>query len=141
MVSYINDKCALELAGFEAKKSLCTRRKYGAVLVSNRGEMLSSGFNCISDDDNCIINGCPRDKNNSEHNTHDYTGCNSIHAEMMALLSCNSCEKICGSTIYLVGFDNKGKRIDNAMPCPNCLKHIKFVNIKKLVNYSGEYYL
>ena len=135
------DKYFLEKASYIAKQSLCTRRKYGAVLVSRNGEFLSEGCNFIPDNYDCLINGCPRDRNNSEHNTHDYTGCNSIHAEMMALLSCNSCEKICGSTIYLVGFDNKGKRIDNAMPCPNCLKHIKFVNIKKLVNYSGEYYL
>lgn len=142
MVSYITDKYALELAGFEAKKSLCTRRKYGAVLVSNRGEMLSSGFNCISDDDNCIINGCPRDKNNSEHNTHDYTGCNSIHAEMMALLSYdNKMLDFAGGTLYLVGYDSNGERIDNALPCPNCEKHLKHMHIDKLINYSGEHKL
>ena len=142
MVSYITDKYALELAEFEAKNSLCTRRKYGAVLVSKNGEFLSKGCNFISDNCDCLINGCPRDRNNSEHNTHDYTGCDSIHAEMVALLSYdNKMLDFAGGTLYLVGYDSNGERIDNAIPCPNCEKHIKFVNVKKLVNYSGEYYL
>ena len=142
MVSYITDKYALELAEFEAKNSLCTRRKYGAVLVSKNGEFLSKGCNFISDNCDCLINGCPRDRNNSEHNTHDYTGCDSIHAEMAALLSYdNKMLDFIGGTLYLVGYDSNGERIDNAIPCPNCEKHIKFVNVKKLVNYSGEYYL
>ena len=142
MVSYTTDKYALELAEFEAKNSLCTRRKYGAVLVSKNGEFLSKGCNFISDNCDCLINGCPRDRNNSEHNTHDYTGCDSIHAEMVALLSYdNKMLDFAGGTLYLVGYDSNGERIDNAIPCPNCEKHIKFVNVKKLVNYSGEYYL
>ena len=142
MVSYITGKYALELAEFEAKNSLCTRRKYRAVLVSKHGEFLSKGCNFISDNCDCLINGCPRDRNNSEHNTHDYTGCDSIHAEMVALLSYdNKMLDFAGGTLYLVGYDSNGERIDNAIPCPNCEKHIKFVNVKKLVNYSGVHKL
>ena len=142
MVSYITDKYALELAEFEAKNSLCTRRKYGAVLVSKHGEFLSSGCNFISENYDCLINGCPRDKNNSEHNTHDYTNCNSIHAEMVALLSYdNKMLDFAGGTLYLVGYDSNGERIDNALPCPNCEKHLKHMYIDKLINYSGEHKL
>ena len=136
------DKYFLEKASYIAKQSLCTRRKYGAVLVSRNGEFLSEGCNFISDNCDCLINGCPRDRNNSEHNTHDYTGCDSIHAEMVALLSYdNKMSDFIGGTLYLVGYDSNGERIDNAIPCPNCEKHIKFVNVKKLVNYSGVHKL
>ena len=136
------DKYFLDEASSIAKQSLCTRRKYGAVLVSRNGEFLSKGCNFISDNCDCLINGCPRDRNNSEHNTHDYTGCNSIHAEMVALLSYdNKMLDFIGGTLYLVGYDSNGERIDNAIPCPNCLKHLKHMYINKLVNYSGEHKL
>ena len=34
-----------------------------------------------------------------------------------------------------------GERIDNALPCPNCEKHLKHMHIDKLINYSGEHKL
>lgn len=63
------------------------------------------------------------------HNDGNYTNCNSVHAEMNAIISASRSEMI-GSTLYLYGEEND-KEIE-AVPCPICKRMIKNAGIKKV---------
>ena len=127
-----------------ARKGNCKRRNYGCVIIHKRPEfILARGYTYIDKNAKCITDIWPREANNINHNSGDYSECKSIHAELMALLYRNndpsySCE---GSTIYLVGIDKDGNIIEDSQPCPNCRKHLKYMGVTKLINYAGEFTL
>ena len=101
-----------------AKKSTM-RCKHAAAIVSNKGTILSTGFNYI----------LPKNKRK---------GYFSVHAERSALINCNI-HKLKGSSLYVIrlGYDNKFKL---SQPCKMCQSLIKtFIqkyNLNKKVYYS-----
>lgn len=115
----------LNIAKAVSQRSKCLRRKYGAVIVNN-DEIIATGYN-----------GPPRGEPHCTtckrighaHNDGNYTNCNSVHAEMNAIISASRSEMI-GSTLYLYGEEN-GKEIE-AVPCPICERMIKNAGIKKV---------
>ena len=125
-----------------SKRSTCLRRQYGAVVVNN-DEIIATGYNgsprgCI----NCCDTGKCNRYNDVKwgdrvhtHNDGDYDSCNSVHAEMNALLSAARRDMI-GGTLYLYGEEN-GKEI-KCEPCPICKRLIKNSGIKTLVCSSSK---
>lgn len=120
----------LRIAEDVAARSTCLKRQYGAVLINN-DEIIATGYNgSVRGMPNCCdIGMCNRvDK---PHNTGDYSGCHSVHAEQNVMLSAARRDMI-GATLYLVGFEN-GKRI-TAEPCEICAKMIKNAGIMEVVS-------
>lgn len=118
----------LGIAAAVSRRSTCLRRQYGAVIVNN-DEIVSTGYNgsprgC----ENCCDSGsCNRIGH--EHNDGDYSTCNSVHAEMNAIISASRAEML-GATLYLYGEENGN--VINAEPCPICMRMIKNAGIKKI---------
>lgn len=123
----------LGIAEAVAKKSSCKRRQYGAVIVKN-DEIIATGYNGVPrGEPHCTY--CKRE--NMDHNTNNYDECESVHAEMNAIISAARRDMI-GSTLYLVGFEGD-KRIDDAEPCKICKRLIKNAGIKNVINYESTY--
>lgn len=120
----------LMIAKAVASRSTCLRRQYGAIIV-NRGEIIATGYNgSIRGGVNCCdINHCPR--LNAPHNSGDYSECRAVHAEQNALLSAARRDMI-GGTLYLFGIENDND-IDDAMPCPVCMKMIHNAGIINVI--------
>lgn len=84
------DETWLDIAKIVSKRSTCSRRQVGAVLVkSNR--IVSTGYNgAASKKPHCIDGGCPRGKLSYDEvpEGYDYNAapCVAIHAEANALL-------------------------------------------------------
>ena len=126
------DTYYLNIAKAVAERSTCLRRNYGAIIVKN-DEVIATGYNgSARGESNCcdIYKSCPR--KNKPHNSGDYSDCPAVHAEMNAIISAARKDMI-GSTLYLVGVESDGTRIENIEPCPICKRLIKNAGIKTLV--------
>lgn len=116
----------LEIAKVVAKKSTCLRRQYGAIIVKN-DEIIATGYNGPPRGvEHCTV--CKRV--NLAHNTNDYSECESVHAEMNAIISVARKDMI-DSTLYLAGFD--GSKVIKAEPCKVCSRLIKNSGIKLII--------
>lgn len=125
------DDYYLNIAKAVSLRSSCLTRQYGAVVVKD-GEIISTGYNgsprgCTNC---CDIGHCTRYENDHTHNDGNYDTCQSVHAEMNALLSASRSEMI-GSTLYLFGSEN-GKSIP-CSPCPVCSRLIKNAGIAEVI--------
>lgn len=100
------DDTWVEVALAVANRSLCSRAKVGAVIVSADNRILATGYNgppaALGHDSECI-GWCDRAKDGpSIGSMMSYTDCPSIHAEQNAL---NFCDRVTreGGTIYITG--------------------------------------
>lgn len=111
----------LDIARRCAQQGTCRRRNYGAVIVDDRGTIVSTGYTgapsgCI----HCLDCGsCWREKNNIPSGT-NYDKCRSVHAEMNAIIQAGKAAR--GSNIYITGVDAKTNEIVVGMPCFICAK-------------------
>ena len=119
----------MDIARMVAARSNCLRRQYGAVIVKN-DEIIATGYNGSprGELNCCDIGECKR--TGHAHNDGDYRECQSVHAEMNAIISAARAEMI-GATLYLCGMED-GKTID-AEPCPICNRLIKNAGINQIV--------
>lgn len=119
----------LEIAKSVSKRSTCLRRQYGAVIVNN-GEIIATGYNGSprGETNCCDVGICNR--TNHAHNDGNYDSCNSVHAEMNAIISASRRDMI-GATLYLAGFED-GQEIA-AEPCPICSRMIKNSGITTII--------
>ncbi len=125
------DEYYLGIARAVSRRSTCLRRQYGAVIVKN-DEIIATGYNGPPrGEEHC--QKCSR--TGHEHGDGNYDGCNSVHAEMNAIISAARRDMI-GSTLYLAGFDNGEEII--AEPCPVCWRMIKNAGIKKVKMKSAQ---
>lgn len=126
------DDYYLNIAKAVSYRSSCLTRQYGAVVVKD-GEIKATGYNgsprgavnC------CDIGYCKRHTcENHAHNDGNYDSCNSVHAEMNALISASR-KDLLGSTLYLFGREND-KEI-NSEPCPICSRMIINAGVGRVV--------
>ena len=118
------DEYYIGIAKAVSARSTCLRRHYGAVVVNN-DEIISTGYN-----------GPPRGERHCdvckrighEHNDGDYSTCESVHAEMNAIISASRSEML-GATLYLYG-EEDGVPI-KAEPCPICKRMMKNAGISQ----------
>lgn len=119
------DEYYIGIAKAVSTRSTCLRRHYGAVIVNN-DEIISTGYNGPPrGESHCVA--CKRDGH--AHNDGDYSTCESVHAEMNAIISASRSEML-GATLYLYGEENSVP-ID-AEPCPICRRMIKNAGISKV---------
>lgn len=119
----------LGIAAAVSRRSTCKRRQYGAVIVKNN-EIIATGYNGSPRGEANCCDGTTCKRLGHEHNDGDYGDCESVHAEMNAMISTARKDMI-GSTMYLYGEEN-GKIID-AEPCPICSRMIKNAGIFKVI--------
>jgi dCMP deaminase len=101
------DEWLMEMARATAKRGTCARRQVGCVLVNQRYQVLSTGYNGNARGlPHCIEQHCPGVKFKSGDGLDT---CEAIHAEQNALLNCADVSRIyaCYST---------------AEPCVHCAK-------------------
>lgn len=108
-----------------ARRSTCTRRQIGAIVVSDVGEIKSSGYNGNPRGiPHCDDLGCIRDKLGIPSGTRLET-CTAVHAEQNALIQAGTNSR--GSTLY-----------STIVPCPICARIILNAQIQRVV-YIGDY--
>lgn len=131
------DKYYLNIAEAVADRSTCRRRRYGAVIVNN-DEIVATGYNGAARGVlDCLERGhCWRETNGIPHGE-QYEKCIGVHAEQNAIISAARSEMI-GGTLYLAGFEDNIRRIDDPRPCLICSRMIKNAGIVRVVTRKGE---
>ncbi len=120
------DTYFLNIAAETAKRSNCTRRQHGAVIVRKR-RICSTGYNgAPSGHAHCNEGACPRASSEAPSGW-AYDHCIAIHAEANAILFSTPDERE-GASIYITG-----------VPCFGCAKLIANSGITEVVA-TGEPY-
>lgn len=119
------DEVFLTMAFALAGTSRCVSRKVGALIVKDN-HVIASGVNNTPGNATKCDEIFP-DRNSPEFNRaehHAFSEKNEIHAEMDAFGSLlrNGGANACGATLY-----------STLQPCDNCLKHIAYYGIKRVV--------
>jgi len=108
-----------------SRRSTCTRRQIGAIIVSDVGEIKSTGYNGNPRGiPHCEEIGCIRDKLGIPSGTRLET-CTAVHAEQNALIQAGTNSK--GSTLY-----------STIVPCPICARMILNAQVVRVV-YIDDY--
>ena len=119
------DEYFMNIALEVSKRSTCTRRQIGAIIVSDTGEIRSTGYNGNPRGlPHCEDMGCIRDQLKIPSGTRMET-CTAVHAEQNALIQAGPNAK--GGAIY-----------STIVPCPICSRMIINAQIKRVV-YLGDY--
>ena len=135
------DESFMEIAVAVSMRSTCLRRRYGAVIVSKDGRIVSTGYNgAPRGRANCVDLGfCLRQQCKIKPGTH-YELCRAVHAEANAIINGNPLD-IVGSTLYLAGTEaSSGKPSPQMRPCAMCERLILNAQIARVVlrNENGE---
>lgn len=121
------DEYFMGIAEVVAKRSNCTRRHVGAVVMKDH-HILATGYNGTPRGvKNCFEGGCPRCAGKTESGTH-LEECLCTHAEQNAI--CQAAlygHALEGGTIYIT-----------ISPCLTCAKLLVNAGIKEVV-YGGDY--
>ena len=128
------DQSFMEIAVAVSMRSTCLRRRYGAVIVSKDGRIVSTGYNgAPRHRANCVdLKECLRETLKIKPGTH-YELCRAVHAEANAILNGNPLD-IVGSTLYLAGTDAAtNSRTKQIRPCSMCQRLILNAQIKLVV--------
>ena len=108
-----------------SRRSTCTRRQIGAIIVSDVGAIKSTGYNGNPrGTPHCEEIGCIRDKLGIPSGTRLET-CTAVHAEQNALIQAGTDAR--GSTMY-----------STIVPCPICARMILNAQVARVV-YIGDY--
>ena len=119
------DEYFMNIAIEVSRRSTCTRRQIGAIIVSEHGEIKSTGYNGNPRGlPHCGEMGCIRDKLGIPSGTRMET-CTAVHAEQNALIQAGTNAR--GSTLY-----------STIVPCPICARMIMNAQVARVV-YIGDY--
>lgn len=106
-------------------------------MIVKDDEIVATGYNgAPRGEPNCceIYAECPR--KDEPHNSGNYFSCNSVHAEMNAIISASRHE-MQGATMYLAGYDVDDLgiliRLQDVEPCPICQRLIKNAGITEVI--------
>lgn len=121
------DDYFMELAQVVAKRSNCSRRHVGAVVMRNN-HILSTGYNGTPHGvKNCFAGGCPRCAGEVKSGSH-LEECLCVHAEQNA---------ICQAALYGIRLEGATVYI-TLSPCLTCAKLMINAGISEVV-YDGQY--
>ncbi len=130
------DEYYLTLARTVSLRSTCTRRQYGAIIVSQGDHILSTGYNgAARNEPHCLNIGCERERLKIPKGER-YELCVSVHAEANSIIqAARGGVSINGATLYV-----------NGTPCKMCWRLIKNAGIDEVVfvddnpdsHYFGE---
>lgn len=132
------DKYYLDIALAVSKRSTCTRRHYGCVIVKD-DVIVATGYNgSPRGEENC----CEGDncKRANEKRYEGYEKCPAVHAEQNALLSIDRSHSK-GATLYLAcetSIFNQWLEEESIAPCNLCRRMITNAGIKRVVTRKGD---
>ena len=119
------DEYFMNIAREVARRSTCTRRQIGAIIVSEVGEIKSTGYNGNPRGmPHCSETECIRDSLGIPSGTMMET-CTAVHAEQNALIQAGTNAR--NGTMYVT-----------IVPCPICARMIINAQIRRVV-YLGDY--
>ena len=126
------DKYYLEIASVVLKRGTCIRRNYGAVIVNN-DQIVGTGYTGAprGEQNCCDKNTCLRNEAGAKPGER-YELCNSVHAEMNAILSAGR-ERTIGATLYVAGKDAANNSVVSGKPCLLCSRMIINAGIARIV--------
>lgn len=108
-----------------ATRSTCLHHKFGAVIVNEKKEIISTGYNGpVRGAPHCDVIGCVKDENNIASGM-GHGICPAVHAEQNALIQGG--KQGLGATLYT-----------NSYPCKICARLMVNAGIKRVV-ISGDY--
>lgn len=108
-----------------AARSTCTRRQFGAIIINDKKEIISTGYNgVVRGAQHCEDIGCIKDEM-SVASGMGHGICPAVHAEQNALIQAG--RQSVGCTLYINGF-----------PCKICARLIVNAGIRRVV-VSGSY--
>ena len=116
----------MEMAEVAQKRSTCTRRKVGAVIVRDK-RIMATGYNGVPMGiEHCSERGCLREQLNvPSGQRHEL--CRGLHAEQNAIIqAAHLGQSIAGGTIYCTN-----------QPCVICAKMIINAGIRRIVIKDG----
>lgn len=128
------DESFMEIAESVSMRATCLRRRYGAVIVSRDGRIVSTGYNGAPRHraNCCDLGSCLRDELHVKPGTH-YELCRSVHAEANAIINGNPLD-IIGGTLYLAGTDASTNQPSKYIsPCAMCQRLILNAQIARVV--------
>ena len=120
------DEYFMEMAEVAKKRSTCTRRQVGAVIVKDN-RIMTTGYNGVpAGMEHCEIRGCLRDQlavpSGERHEL-----CRGLHAEQNAIIqAAHLGQSIAGGTLYCTNH-----------PCVICAKMILNAEIRRIVVREG----
>ena len=115
-----HDQYFLQMLNLVASRATCGRRQVGAIIVSERNQILSTGYNGVPKGLNhCIDLPCP----GATDKKGDTSRCEAIHAEMNAIIQCHRLDL--AHTIYV-----------SCTPCFVCAKVIANTPIQRIVAWK-----
>lgn len=121
------DEYFMEIAEVVKKRSTCTRRQVGAILVKDK-QILTTGYNGSPKNlDHCDKTGCKRQELNiPSGQRHEL--CRALHAEQNAIIqAAHNGVGINGATLYVT-----------TRPCVLCAKMCINAGISRII-YKGDY--
>lgn len=121
------DEYFMEIAEVVKKRSTCTRRQVGAILVKDK-QILTTGYNGSPKNlDHCDKTGCKRQELNiPSGQRHEL--CRALHAEQNAIIqAAHNGVGINGATLYVT-----------TRPCVLCAKMCINAGINRII-YKGDY--
>lgn len=122
----------IEIASIILKRGTCLRRNYGAVIVNN-DQIVGTGYTgSPRGSENCCDKGTCLREQLSISPGERYELCQSVHAEMNAVISAGR-ERTIGATIYVVGKDMKTGKVIGTPPCDLCYRVCKNAGISTII--------
>jgi len=120
------DEFFMYFALVSATRSSCRKFNTGAVIVSEKNRIISSGYNGAAPNaENCLELGCRKDEQGVDFEDKGKSSCRGTHAELNAINHAR--RDLTGTTMYSVHY-----------PCSACAKAIAGVEIGEVV-YCREY--
>jgi len=117
------DENFMEIAIVISKRGECIRRKVGAVITSERGRILSTGYNGLGPGQvSCLDKPC---EGASKESGTCLDVCQASHAEISALVTLE--KPFEAHTIYVT-----------TAPCVSCVKALLLTSIQRII-YGEEY--
>lgn len=121
------DTYFMQIAELVATRSVCLRRRVGAVMVSDQ-HIIATGYNGPpKGTPHCDVTGCIRQTLQIAHGKYQEV-CRGLHAEQNALIQAALSGASCRNTILYV----------THQPCNVCAKMLINAEIRKLI-YKGSY--
>ena len=124
----------IQIADAVSVRATCLRRRYGAVIVSEDGRIVSTGYNgAPRTRKHCTDLGiCLREAKHIPSGK-QYELCRSVHAEANAIINGNPLD-IKNGTLYLAGTDvATNKPTASIYPCAMCQRMILNAKIHRVV--------
>lgn len=133
------DDYYLEIAKSVSKRSTCSRRRYGTIVVKSDA-IISTGYNGAARKvKDCLEWGeCLKDKVGAPSGS-GYDYCQAVHAEENTIINAaRNGTSVLGGTMYIYGENYEDGSIAEAKPCDRCRRAIINAGIVSVVTRKPD---